>query len=226
MFSSTLRKTRWSSKSPELGMSSGGPTSTQGSGSSWTSPVCSQFPGTSESVLRYRGQRSLQAKVGKKNHFLVYCFHVLNQPHVGWAQGTSVDRAPQRHSGSQSRRWDSTRTRSSACWGLSQPTKAGSQCWVPPKPPPYLRSVLSAREMAGFLTALLQAALLLRGKKQPQRGFWRHFNAAMSNPHPRAKLWSRYCCNEPPGCTGIEGGGRNCLYLLPGSRAQICITQI
>lgn len=31
-----------------------------------------------------------------------------------------------------------------------------------PNPAPYLRSVLSAREIAGFLTALLQAALLLR----------------------------------------------------------------
>lgn len=74
----------------------------------------------------------------------------------------------------------------------------------PPKPTPYLRSVLSAREMAGFLTALLQAALLLRGEKQPQRGLWRHCNAAMSNLHTRAKPRSGTAAVSPLAVLGLR----------------------
>lgn len=48
---------------------------------------------------------------------------------------------------------------------------AGSSCWIVSTIrymmlSRTLRSVLSAREMAGFLTALLQAALLLNNRKQ------------------------------------------------------------
>lgn len=44
---------------------------------------------------------------------------------------------------------------------LVSPLLNPSQHLLLQSPAPYLRSVLSAREIAGFLTALLQAALLL-----------------------------------------------------------------
>lgn len=74
-----------------------------------------------------------------------------------------------------SQSWDSSGTPSSACLSLPKLPENPVPPPAPPSPTPYLRSVLSAREMAGFLTALEQAALLLR-RENSSEGIWGNSN--------------------------------------------------
>lgn len=101
---------------------------------------------------------------------------------------------------------------------LPQPPKASGKPWTPPAPPiptPYLRSVLSAREMAGFLTALEQAALLLQRENSSER-IWGNSDSVMGTPCASSKACDRHCCHElPVPSTNIRTSRAACL--LPGT---------
>lgn len=84
-----------------------------------------------------------------------------------------------------SQSWDSSRTPSSACLSLPKLPENPGPPLCPPIPTAYLRSVLSAREMAGFLTALEQAALLLR-RENSSEGIWESSNSVTGTPRASA----------------------------------------
>lgn len=85
-----------------------------------------------------------------------------------------------------SQSWDSSGTHSSACLGLPKPPANPGAPPGAPIPTAYLRSVLSAREMAGFLTALEQAALLLQRENSSDR-IWGNSDSAMGTPRASSK---------------------------------------
>lgn len=111
------------------------------------------------------GGKSLQVQTGKNLLSQILLFHIPHLPHSYYASVETLR----------------GETPSSACPSLPKlPENPGP----PPGAPiatPYLRSVLSAREMAGFLTALEQAALLLWREKSSE-GIWGNSNSVMGTP--------------------------------------------
>lgn len=96
------------------------------------------------------------------------------------------------------------------------PANAGSPR-TPQHPRSHLRSVLSAREMAGFLTALLHAALLLPRQNRLTGTRFEHLerlNPPTSNPKARAKPQDGYCCGESPVHSATEGNLENRLFFV------------
>lgn len=104
------------------------------------------------------------------------------RPHPGFPLGVSTQRPPRESSRQGQPRTSPSHLQVSVCrrnaytQGTQERAPLPQPCsdltlWLTlrePKLRPHLRSVLSAREMAGFLTALLQAALLLKERFQRQ----------------------------------------------------------
>lgn len=88
----------------------------------------------------------------------------------------------------------------------------------PPNPAPYLRSVLSAREIAGFLTALLQAALLLRRENSlGEFGDILILPRATHTPEPNPGTLEQVLLQQAPPIN--KKGGTQLLHSLPDNTA-------
>ena len=108
--------------------------------------------------------------------------HTSKQLHSGFLLGVSSQGPPREPSVGPTHHTPSpSHPQISACRRAAHSEETQSARPCPPCPPspgstrgapvcgsPHLRSVLSAREMAGFLTALLQAALLLWERRESQ----------------------------------------------------------
>jgi len=183
MFSSTLRKAAGQANHQRLGRvmeAPSAPEALEHAGSAHTTASLHATPPHQGISAQARGKKVSISPSGGKKKLLSYTAitplsshrPAVQAEHEGhlWAEQTQVHlrmlTAPGQNLGQP---WDSPRR----CWPGSA-HRINQQTWGPaprprsipllPSPAPYLRSVLSAREMAGFLTALLQAALLLRGE--------------------------------------------------------------
>lgn len=88
-----------------------------------------------------------------------------------------------------------------------------------PSPAPYLRSVLSAREMAGFLTALLQAALLLQRENSLRGAFGDILTLPRATHTPEPNPGIDIAATSPVLTVQSREEEQTHLYLLPGSMA-------
>lgn len=221
-------------------MSYGGPTSTQGSGGRLDQPR--PQPGsmhplhTRASALRHWGKRSLQVKAGKKIAFPYFtalmsptshtpAVQVEHKGHL-WTKQTQAHLTmltePRQKLGRPCNRLRCLL----ACLSLpKKPANAGSPSSplehpLLPSPPPYLRSVLSAREMAGFLTALLQAALLLRRENSLRGAFGDILTLSQGAHMPEPTPGTDTAATNPLFTAQSMEEEETRLHLLPGSTAH------